>query len=263
MTDPVAAVPVLSAEDATFRYRGAARDVLRDVSVAVGPGASLGLVGESGAGKSTLAQLLLGLRAPTGGRVLFRGAPLRLDAREDRMAFRRAVQTVFQDPYSSLDPRMTVGRSIAEPLVSLGTAHASGEGRRARVAALLESVGLPADAATRYPAAFSGGQRQRIAIARALAPDPAVIIADEPVSALDMSVRIQIVDLLRDLASARGLSLVLVSHDLSVVAALCENIAVLHDGAVVEQGITRDVLAAPRAAYTRRLIASIPRLPGA
>jgi ABC-type glutathione transport system ATPase component len=235
--------------------------VLRGVSVAVGPGASLGLVGESGAGKSTLAQVLLGLRPPTAGRVLFRGEPLRLDSRAHRTAFRRAVQTVFQDPYSSLDPRMTVGRSIAEPLASLRTAEASGERRRDRVAALLEAVGLPADAATRYPSAFSGGQRQRIAIARALAPDPAVLVADEPVSALDMSVRIQIVELLRDLAAARGLSLVLVSHDLSVVAALCENIAVLHAGAVVEQGPTRDVLASPEAAYTRRLIASIPRLP--
>ena len=252
---------LLAAENVSYRYRRAGHDVLVGVDVAVGPGASLGLVGESGAGKSTLAQLLLGLHVPTAGRILFRGEPLRLDDRPARLAFRRSVQTVFQDPYSSLDPRMTVGRSIAEPLVSLGTAERSAEDRRARVGALLESVGLPADAATRYPSAFSGGQRQRIAIARALAPDPAVLIADEPVSALDMSVRIQIVDLLRDLAAARGLSLVLVSHDLSVVAALCENIAVLHDGRVVEQGATDVVLRSPADPYTRRLIDAIPRLP--
>jgi len=252
---------LLAAQGVSYRYRGAERDVLSNVDVAVGPGASLGLVGESGAGKSTLAQLLLGLHAPTAGRILFRGAPLRKGDRAAQLAFRRSVQTVFQDPYSSLDPRMTVGRSIAEPLVSLGAPERSAAARRTRVASLLESVGLPADAASRYPSAFSGGQRQRIAIARALAPDPAVLIADEPVSALDMSVRIQIVDLLRELAAARGLSLVLVSHDLSVVAALCENIAVLHDGRVVEQGGTEQVLQAPADEYTRRLIDAIPRLP--
>jgi peptide/nickel transport system ATP-binding protein len=252
-------VPVLSAEVVSFSYaRGTA--VLHDVSLALAPGESVGLVGESGAGKTSLLRLLLGLGAPTSGEIRFDGRPLdRRDARAMR-EFRRAVQPVYQDPFSSLDPRMRVGDSIAEPLRSLGLVGGREE-RSTRVAALLESVGLPADAAARYPDAFSGGQRQRIAIARALAPEPRVILADEPVSALDTSVRMQVIELFQRLARERGIGLLLVSHDLTIVSALCRRMAVLEGGRIVEHGDTRSVLTAPQHSYTRRLLASVPRLP--
>jgi len=247
---------LLAAEDVSFAY-GSAQPVLADVSLAVAPGASLGLVGESGAGKTTLLRLLLGLAAPTAGRVVFEGE--RLDIRNGRALrrFRRAVQPVYQDPFSSLDPRMPVGRSIAEPLRSL---RIEGD-HTARVTELLEAVGLPADAAERYPDAFSGGQRQRIAIARALAPRPRLLLADEPVSALDTSVRMHVIELLQRLAHEQGIGFLLVSHDLTIVSALCEQMAVLEAGRIVEQGPTRSVLTAPAHPYTARLLASVPRLP--
>jgi peptide/nickel transport system ATP-binding protein len=173
--------------------------------------------------------------------------------------FRRSVQTVFQDPYSSLDPRQSVGRIIAEPMRSLRIAR--GADAAARVVEALESVGLPADAVRRYPHEFSGGQRQRIAIARAVVGHPRLLLADEPVSALDVTTRIQIIDLLAELGETRGLTVVMVSHDLSVVAALCRRTVVLRGGRVVEQGETADVLGSPREDYTRRLLESVPRLP--
>jgi peptide/nickel transport system ATP-binding protein len=164
---------------------------------------------------------------------------------------------VFQDPRSSLDPRMRIGAVVAEPLRSL---RVPGD-HRARVASVLEAVGLDPDVASRYPAQFSGGQRQRIAIARALAPSPSVLVADEPVSALDVSVRGQVVDLLQRLAVERGLTLVLVSHDIAIVGRLCERTVVLHHGRVVEEGVTATVLADPQEPYTRRLLAAVPQLP--
>lgn len=251
---------LLSADAVSFRYRHA-EPVLHDVSVSVGAGASLGLVGESGAGKTTLLRILLGLAEPTDGTVRFGGEALKTRDRAAMRAFRRAVQPVYQDPYSSLDPRMTVGDSIAEPLRSLGV---GGDrfARTVRVAELLESVGLPADTAARYPDAFSGGQRQRIAIARALAPAPRVLLADEPVSALDTSVRIQVIELLQKLARERSIGILLVSHDLTVVAALCENTAVLEGGRIVEQGPTQRLLSRPEHPYTRALLQSVPRLGG-
>lgn len=249
-------VPLLAAEDVSFGYRGG-ETVLTDVSVALGPGESLGLVGESGAGKTTLLRLLLGLAAPTRGRVVFDGAPLALRDRSTMRAFRRAVQPVYQDPFSSLDPRMPVGRSIAEPLRSLGIA---GD-HRTRVAELLAAVDLPADAADRHPDAFSGGQRQRIAIARALAPRPRLLLADEPVSALDTSVRMHVIELLRRLAHEQGIGFLLVSHDLTIVSALCERMAVLQAGRIVEQGPTERMLTVPEHPYTAQLLASVPRLP--
>lgn len=253
MTD---VTPLLTAENVGFGY-GRSRPVLADVSLAVAPGASLGLVGESGAGKTTLLRLLLGLEAPTAGVVRFDGG--RLDVRDRRAMrrFRRAVQPVYQDPFSSLDPRMTVGRSIAEPLRSL---QIEGD-HRARVAELLAAVGLSAEAADRYPDAFSGGQRQRIAIARALAPRPRLLLADEPVSALDTSVRMTVIELLQRLAREQGIGFLLVSHDLTIVSALCERMAVLESGRIVEEGPTGSVLTAPAHPYTRRLLASVPRLP--
>jgi peptide/nickel transport system ATP-binding protein len=249
---------VLELRDAGFRYRRAATAALDGVSFAVEAGESLGIVGESGAGKTTALSLLLGLTRPTSGSVLFDGAPLDPRDREQLRRFRRSVQPVFQDPYSSLDPRQSVGRIVGEPLASLRIA--SGPDARDRVARALEAVALPADAARRYPHEFSGGQRQRIAIARAIVSRPRVLLADEPVSALDVTTRIQIIDLLAELAATEDLTVVMVSHDLSVVAALCAQTVVLRGGRVVEHGATREVLSSPRDAYTRRLLASVPRL---
>jgi ABC-type glutathione transport system ATPase component len=247
---------ILEACDVGFRYPGGA-EVLSGVSFGVTPGRSMALVGESAAGKTTLLRLLLGLRRPTSGAVLFQGRPLPTTHRAAR-PFRQHVQTVFQDPYSSLDPRQRVGRIVAEPLRALGFAdHAP------RVDAALDAVGLPADTADRYPDEFSGGQRQRIAIARAIAVEPTVLLADEPVSALDVSTKVRIIDLLAELRATRGLTLVMVSHDLAVVASLCDETVVLEHGRVVEHGPTGEVLGSPREPYTRRLIASVPRLPGA
>jgi ABC-type glutathione transport system ATPase component len=250
--------PLLAADAVSFGYRHA-DPVLHEVSVSVGTGASLGLVGESGAGKTTLLRLLLGLAEPTAGTVRFDGAALQTRDRNAMRAFRRAVQPVYQDPYSSLDPRMTVGDSIAEPLRSLGVAGGKA-GRSARVAELLRAVDLPDDAASRYPEAFSGGQRQRIAIARALAPEPRLLLADEPVSALDTSVRMQVIELLLGLARDRGIGILLVSHDLTIVSALCEFTAVLEGGRIVEQGPTQRLLSRPEHPYTRALLRAVPRL---
>jgi peptide/nickel transport system ATP-binding protein len=250
---------LLAAEDVSFRYRHDA-PVLHDVGLSVAPGESVGLVGESGAGKTTLLRILLGLAAPTQGRVLFDGSPLNRRDRAGMRAFRRAVQPVYQDPFSSLDPRVRVGDSIAEPLTSLGLGLDRAQ-RRARVTELLEAVDLPADAASRYPDAFSGGQRQRIAIARALAPGPRLLLADEPVSALDTSVRMTVIALFQRLARERGIAMVLVSHDLTIVSALCARMAVLQGGRVVEEGPTERVLRHPEHPYTARLLSAVPRLP--
>lgn len=249
---------LLALDSVTFRYRRAPEPALRDVSLTVEPGSSLGIVGESGSGKSTALNLLLGLTTPEGGRVLFEGEPLR--GREVVRRLRHAVQPVFQDPYASLDPRMRIDRIVAEPLVSLGIER-DAAARRARVASVLAEVGLDGDTLTRYPHEFSGGQRQRIAIARALVTDPRVLIADEPVSALDVTTRIDVIELLARLQAERGLSVVMVSHDMSIVAALCERVLVLKDGVAVETGDTLRVLTDPHEPYTRQLIGAIPRLP--
>jgi len=254
-----AATPLLAAENVSFAY-GRGRPVLREVSLALAPRESLGLVGESGAGKTSLLRLLLGLAAPTSGQVLFDGAPLQRRSAATMRQFRRAVQPVYQDPFSSLDPRMTVGQSIAEPLRSLRLA-GSQASRAARVAELLQAVDLPSDAADRYPEAFSGGQRQRIAIARALAPGPRLILADEPVSALDTSVRMHVIELFQRLAREQGIGMLLVSHDLTIVSALCQRMAVLESGRIVEAGPTERLLREPQHPYTRQLLASVPRLP--
>jgi ABC-type glutathione transport system ATPase component len=259
MTPVNPVTPVLELSDVSVRYRGTADDVVRDVSLAVEEGRSLALVGESGAGKTTLLRLLLGLHRPTAGTVRYDGADLAPRDRALMRRFRRDVQCVFQDPYSSLDPRRRIGAIVAEPLRSLGLE--SRAGAAPRVAAALEGVGLPADAAGRYPHEFSGGQRQRIAIARATVCGPRVLLADEPVSALDVTTRVKVVDLLAELKRERGLTLVMVSHDLSVVASLCEDTAVLERGRVVERGDTAQVLGSPAHAYTRRLVDSVPRLP--
>lgn len=251
--------PILALEHVDFAY-GRGERVLHDVSLSLAPGETVGLVGESGAGKTSVLRLLLGLATPTSGRALFEGAGLRSTDRSQVRALRRAVQPVYQDPFSSLDPRMTVRQSIAEPLRSLGITRDRAETAR-RVDELLRAVDLDADAAGRYPDAFSGGQRQRIAIARALAPRPRVLLADEPVSALDTSVRMHVIELFQRLAAEQGIAMLLVSHDLTIVSALCERMTVLQDGRIVEEGPTSRLLTAPRESYTAQLVASVPRLP--
>ncbi|TDU83132.1 peptide/nickel transport system ATP-binding protein [Kribbella voronezhensis] len=228
---------------------------LRGVSFEVQEGERFGIVGESGCGKSTLLRIIAALDRATSGQVVVEGTDItRLPERRLRF-LRENLQLVFQDPMSSLDPRMRVRDIIAEPLVVQGHP-ASGE----RVRELLEAVGLSADAGDRYPHQFSGGQRQRISIARALAPRPRILIADEPVSALDVSVRAQVLNLISDLVDELNLTLIFVSHDLSVVKHVCSRVAVMNAGQIVETGPTADVYAAPTHPYTRRLVSAVPTL---
>jgi peptide/nickel transport system ATP-binding protein len=226
-----------------------------DVSFAIAKGEVLGLVGESGSGKSTVGRCIVRLLEPDAGTVKVTGEDITaLDGPALRRA-RRRVQMVFQDPYASLNPRTKVARAIAQGPIAMGTprAEAMADARR-----LLETVGLDAGAADRYPHEFSGGQRQRIGIARALAMRPELIIADEAVSALDVSIQAQILDLLRDLRSRFGLSLLFITHDLRVAAQLCDRIAVMQKGQIVEMGPVSEVFLHPRHDYTRRLLAAVP-----
>ena len=228
---------------------------LRGVSFEVRAGERFGIVGESGCGKSTLLRIIAALDRATSGQVVVDGTDI-TNLPERRLNFlRENLQLVFQDPMSSLDPRMRVRDIIAEPLVVQGHP-ASGE----RVRELLDAVGLPAGAGDRYPHQFSGGQRQRISIARALAPRPKILVADEPVSALDVSVRAQVLNLISDLVDELDLTLVFVSHDLSVVKHVCDRVAVMNAGQIVETGTTGEVYATPQHPYTRRLVAAIPTL---
>lgn len=228
---------------------------LRGVSFEVAQGERFGIVGESGCGKSTLLRIISGLDHATTGSVHIEGTDL--TGRRDRQLrfLRTRLQLVFQDPMSSLDPRMRVHDIVAEPLVAQGRGPS-----RERVGELLEAVGLQAAAADRYPHQFSGGQRQRISIARALAPRPNILVADEPVSALDVSVRAQVLNLIADLVDELDLTLVFVSHDLSVVRHVCDRVAVMHEGEIVEMGPVADVYDDPQHPYTRQLIAAIPTL---
>jgi len=228
---------------------------LEDADVDLRAGSALGVIGESGSGKSTLVRLLLGLDVPTSGTVRFDGRDVDAAASATSLHWlRRETGIVFQDPYASLDPRMSVGRIVGEPLWALGV----DVDRRARVRQVLDDVGLPSDSADRYPHEFSGGQRQRIALARALVHRPRLLVGDEPLSALDVTVRAQILDLIRELRARDGLTLVMVSHDIGVVQSLCDDVIVMKDGRVVEEGPTEKVLLQPQVAYTRRLLASIP-----
>lgn len=248
----------------TFGQGGGRVTAVDRVSMSVRNGERFAIVGESGSGKSTLVRMLAALDRPTAGSVEFAGRSIG-ELPEARLGFlRSAVQVVFQDPRSSLNPRMRVGDIITEPLRSrLLRSRDDVPGDRARrLGEVLDAVGLPAAAARRYPHEFSGGQRQRIALARALAPRPQVLIADEPVSALDVSVRAQVLNLLNDLVREARLTLVFVSHDLAVVRHVCDTVAVMQAGRVVEIGPTATVYARPRADYTRQLLAAVPRLPG-
>ncbi|MET9296483.1 ABC transporter ATP-binding protein [Streptomyces sp. NPDC003077] len=229
---------------------------VRDVTLTIGEGETLGLVGESGSGKSTTARVLAGLQRPTSGTVRFDGRDIGRAAVDTRLRreLSRAVQLVFQDPYASLNPRRTVEEIVTTPLRVHTRLDRSA--RRARAAELLEQVGLEARHLPRYPHEFSGGQRQRIGIARALAPRPRLVIADEPVSALDVSVQAQVLNLLMDLRAELGLSLLFVSHDLAVVRHFCDRVAVMRRGEIVETGTREEVFDRPRAAYTRELLAA-------
>ena len=261
MTD----VPLLAVEHVSKEYRlprerlFAAPPVvqaLHDVSFTLQAGRSLGIVGESGSGKSTLARLVMALEAPSGGRVLLDGQDLhRLEPVALRQA-RTRVQMVFQDPYGSLDPRRTVGQTVAEPLALLQGAPRDEQQRRAAQA--LEAVGLRAADLAKYPHEFSGGQRQRIAIARALITRPRLIVADEPVSALDVSVQAQVLNLMQDLQDEFGLSYLFISHDLSVISLVCDEVVVLQGGRIVERGPPARLFTQPQHAYTQRLLAAVP-----
>lgn len=229
---------------------------VNDVSFSVMRGQSLGLVGESGCGKSTVARALLRLIEPDAGTIRFDGADLRAADAVQLRALRRRIQLVFQDPYASLNPRRTVRQTLAEPL----RVRKLGDEAwiRAKVESTIQEVGLPVSALDRYPHEFSGGQRQRIGIARALVLDPELIVADEPVSALDVSVQAQILQLLERLKRERGLSFVFVSHDLGVIRHFCDTVCVMYLGRIIEQGPTRAVLDAPRHPYSRILRDSSP-----
>ena len=233
-------------------------NVLDSVSLHVDEGERLGLVGESGAGKSTLLQVMIALRQPDSGTVRFKGKSL-ADTSAIR-ELRRSVAMVFQDPRSSLDPRMSVGRAITEPLRTPVARRTTRQQRKDRLAKVMVDVGLDPDSASRFPHEFSGGHRQRIAIARALITEPDVLLADEPVSALDVSVRAQILNLLNDLVRERGLTMVFVSHDLGVVRHLCDTVAVMSVGRVVERGRLADVYRDPQHEVTRKLLTAIPRI---
>jgi peptide/nickel transport system ATP-binding protein len=238
--------------------RKSARPALAGVSFAVRRGRSFGIVGESGSGKSTLARIALALDRPDSGAVRLEGRSLfELTQRELRAA-RADMQMVFQDPYGSLDPRQRVEKIVAEPLAALGGAGRSE--RRARVQASLEAVGLKASDALKHPHEFSGGQRQRIAIARALITRPKLVVADEPVSALDVSVQAQALNLMSDLEREAGVTFLLISHDLAVVAHICETTAVMYRGRIVEIGKTEELFANPAHPYTRELVDVTPRL---
>lgn len=232
--------------------------VLHGVSVEIEAGQSLGIVGESGSGKSTLARAVMGLERPQSGQILVNGQDIYALNRTDLREARKGFQAIFQDPYGSLDPRHAVRRIISEPIVSLerGT---SAKDRDDRVAQVLEAVGLPKASAEKYPHEFSGGQRQRIAIARALITRPALIVADEPVSALDVSIQAQVLNLMMDLQEKFGLSYLFISHDLGVVRAITDRVAVIYRGNIVEQGATGDVFNNPQHDYTKALVDAVPK----
>ena len=252
---------LLEVSELSVRYRTRRRGhqvtAVDQVSLAVGQDETVGLVGESGSGKTTLSRAVLGLTPPSGGTVRFEGEDITRASRARRRELSRHLQVVFQDPYGSLSPTRTIGQTLAEPLI----AHRLATPRQARdqVAEMLRRVGLPADAMSRYPSEFSGGQRQRVAIARALMPSPRLVICDEPVSALDLSVQAQVLNLLRGLQREYQLSYLFIAHNLAVVRHMSHRIVVLYHGRVMEQGPAATVYAAPWHPYTRALLAAEPQ----
>jgi peptide/nickel transport system ATP-binding protein len=235
---------------------------VQDVRFTLRRGHTLGVVGESGSGKTTMGLTLLRLHdassGPLAGRVLFHGHDLLALAPADRLAMRRRIQIVFQNPYEALNPRFTIGQTLVEPMTIHGIG-ADDAARRARAGALLAKVGLDESAMHKYPHEFSGGQRQRVAIARCLTLDPEVLVLDEAVSALDVSVQAQVLNLLKDLQDELGLAYIFISHDLAVVRFMADEVLVMKDGEVVEQASVAQILDAPQQDYTRRLLGAIPR----
>ena len=264
LVHPPPATPLLAVIDLWKRYRLPREsllqpppvvEALRGVTFELHAGRSLGVVGESGSGKSTLARLVMALEAPSAGRVEMLGRDLHRLSPPALRAARRDFQMVFQDPYGSLDPRQRVEAIVAEPLEGGGAAE-----RRNAVVEALEAVGLRAGDLARYPHEFSGGQRQRIAIARALITRPRLIVADEPVSALDVSVQAQVLNLLDDLQQRLGLTYLFISHDLAVVEHLCDAVVVMREGEIVERGTPQQLFRAAEHPYTRALVAAVPEV---
>ena len=252
--------PLLELRGVSKYFTTSSGELLRavtDVDLSIVEGETLGLVGESGCGKSTLGRTSLRLLEPATGQILFRGEDITHLPERALRERRSQMQLVFQDPYASLNPRMTIGAAIAEPLI-IHKLTPSASARRGRVLQLLSKVGLPDDAIDRYPHEFSGGQRQRVGIARALAAQPRLLVCDEPISALDVSIQAQIVNLLIDLQAAEKLTYLFISHDLNVVRHLCDRVAVMYLGRIVEQGTANAVYRDPRHPYTHALLSAIP-----
>lgn len=252
--------PLLKARDLKVSYpvRGFRKrpiEIVHGVDFEIAAGETYGVVGESGSGKTTIGRAVLGLASVSGGTVEFDGRDISHLSPGERRAMAKDIQVVFQDPYSSLNPALTVGEIIAEPLVVQGS---TPKDARRRTLELLDSVGLPSDAADRLPREFSGGQRQRVAIARALAPEPRLIVCDEPVSALDLSTQSKVLDLLLDIQRRTGVAYLFVSHDLAVVRHISHRVGVVYRGEIVEQGPASRVTLAPDHPYTQRLLLAAP-----
>jgi peptide/nickel transport system ATP-binding protein len=252
--------PLLDISDLRVAYpgrgiRARAHEVLHGVSLQVHAGETVGIVGESGSGKTTLGRAVLGLATPSGGTVHFRGTDITHATRKERRALSRDIQVVFQDPYSSLNPALTVGDILSEPLKVQGVDAGSA---RARVSELLDQVGLPKDAGQRLPREFSGGQRQRVAIARALAPQPSLIVCDEPVSALDLTTQARVLDLFVSIQQRTSVAYLFVSHDLSVIRHVSHRVSVMQGGDLVETGPAAQVTSEPSHPYTQRLLLAAP-----
>jgi len=236
-------------------FRAKPHEVLHGVSLTIGQGETLGVVGESGSGKTTIGRAVLGLVKPSGGTILFMDQDITHVSPKVRRELAKDIQVVFQDPYTSLNPSMTIGDILSEPLIIQGRTR---EDARTRVRMLLDQVGLPADAIERLPREFSGGQRQRVAIARALAPEPKLIVCDEPVSALDLSTQARVLDLFIDIQRQTGVAYLFVSHDLAVVRHVSHRVSVVYKGDIVETGSAEIVTSDPEHPYTQRLLLAAP-----